>query len=42
MIPVIGIIVVFGCIAGGYLMERGNMLVLIAGRLSCSSSGGQR
>jgi len=29
MIPVIGIIVVFGCIAGGYLMERGNMLVLM-------------
>jgi chemotaxis protein MotA len=29
MIPVIGIIVVFGCIAGGYLMEKGNMLVLM-------------
>ncbi|MDP9112834.1 MAG: flagellar motor stator protein MotA [Acidobacteriota bacterium] len=29
MIPVIGILVVFGCIAGGYLMEKGNMLVLM-------------
>lgn len=29
MIPVIGIIVVFGCIAGGYLIEKGNMLVLM-------------
>lgn len=29
MIPVIGIVVVFGCIAGGYLIEKGNMLVLM-------------
>lgn len=29
MIPVIGILVVFGCIAGGYLIEKGNMLVLM-------------
>ncbi|MDP8990014.1 MAG: flagellar motor stator protein MotA [Acidobacteriota bacterium] len=29
MIPVLGILVVFGCIAGGYLMEKGNMLVLM-------------
>src|SRR5436190_581691 len=29
MFPVIGIVVVFGCIAGGYLMEKGNMLVLM-------------
>jgi chemotaxis protein MotA len=29
MFPIIGIVVVFGCIAGGYLMEKGNMLVLM-------------
>jgi chemotaxis protein MotA len=29
MVPIIGIIVVLGCIAGGYLMEKGNMLVLM-------------
>ena len=29
MIPVIGIVVVLGCIAGGYLMEKGNLLVLM-------------
>jgi chemotaxis protein MotA len=27
--PIIGILVVLGCIAGGYLMEKGNMLVLM-------------
>src|SRR5579862_6271999 len=29
MIPVIGVVVVFGCIAGGYLIEKGNLLVLM-------------
>src|ERR1035441_5140741 len=29
MFPIIGIVVVFGCIAGGYLIEKGNMLVLM-------------
>src|SRR5277367_5428690 len=29
MFPIIGIVVVFGCIAGGYLMEKGNLLVLM-------------
>jgi chemotaxis protein MotA len=29
MFPVIGILVVLGCIAGGYLMEKGNLLVLM-------------
>src|SRR5579863_488694 len=29
MIPVIGIVVVLGCIAGGYLIEKGNLLVLM-------------
>ena len=29
MFPVIGIVVVLGCIAGGYLMEKGNLLVLM-------------
>jgi chemotaxis protein MotA len=29
MFPVIGIAVVLGCIAGGYLMEKGNLLVLM-------------
>jgi chemotaxis protein MotA len=29
MFPIIGILVVLGCIAGGYLMEKGNMLVLM-------------
>jgi len=29
MFPVLGIVVVFGCIAGGYLIEKGNMLVLM-------------
>ncbi len=29
MFPIIGILVVFGCIAGGYLMEKGNFLVLM-------------
>ena len=29
MIPVIGIVVVIGCIAGGYLIEKGNLLVLM-------------
>ena len=29
MVPVIGIVVVLGCIAGGYLMEKGNLLVLM-------------
>src|SRR5579859_818791 len=27
--PIIGIFVVLGCIAGGYLMEKGNFLVLM-------------
>ena len=29
MIPIIGIVVVFGAIAGGYLMEHGKLLVLL-------------
>jgi chemotaxis protein MotA len=29
MFPIIGILVVFACIAGGYLMEKGNFLVLM-------------
>jgi len=29
MVPIIGILVVLGCIAGGYLMEKGNLLVLM-------------
>lgn len=29
MFPILGIIVVFGCIAGGYLIEKGNLLVLM-------------
>ncbi len=29
MVPVIGIAVVLGCIAGGYLIEKGNLLVLL-------------
>ena len=29
MFPILGIAVVLGCIAGGYLMEKGNMLVLM-------------
>src|SRR5258708_23879646 len=29
MIPVIGVLVVLGCIAGGYLIEKGNLLVLM-------------
>ena len=29
MFPVIGILVVLACIAGGYLMEKGNLLVLL-------------
>src|SRR5580658_7332709 len=29
MVPVIGIVVVLGCIAGGYLIEKGNLLVLM-------------
>jgi len=29
MFPIIGIVVVLGCIAGGYLMEKGNMMVLM-------------
>src|SRR5580698_10284251 len=29
MVPVIGIVVVIGCIAGGYLIEKGNLLVLM-------------
>jgi len=27
--PIVGIVVVLGCIAGGYLMEKGNLLVLM-------------
>jgi chemotaxis protein MotA len=27
--PIVGILVVLGCIAGGYLMEKGNLLVLM-------------
>jgi len=29
MFPILGIVVVLGCIAGGYLMEKGNLLVLM-------------
>ncbi|HUA87167.1 MAG TPA: flagellar motor stator protein MotA [Bryobacteraceae bacterium] len=29
MFPVVGIVIVFGCIAGGYLVEKGNLLVLM-------------
>jgi chemotaxis protein MotA len=29
MFPIIGIVVVFACIAGGYLIEKGNLLVLM-------------
>ncbi len=29
MFPIIGILVVLGCIAGGYLMEKGNFMVLM-------------
>jgi chemotaxis protein MotA len=29
MFPIIGAVVVLGCIAGGYLMEKGNFLVLL-------------
>lgn len=29
MIPILGILVVLGCIAGGYLIEKGNLLVLM-------------
>src|SRR5580700_4122159 len=29
MIPIVGVLVVFGCIAGGYLMEKGNLQVLM-------------
>jgi chemotaxis protein MotA len=29
MFPIIGIVVVLGCIAGGYIMEKGNFLVLM-------------
>jgi chemotaxis protein MotA len=29
MFPILGIVVVFGCIAGGYLIEKGNLLVLM-------------
>ena len=29
MLSIIGIVLVFGCIVGGYLMERGNLLVLM-------------
>jgi chemotaxis protein MotA len=29
MFPIIGIVVVLGCIAGGYLIEKGNILVLL-------------
>src|SRR5271157_3664226 len=29
MVPVIGVVVVLGCIAGGYLIEKGNLLVLM-------------
>jgi chemotaxis protein MotA len=29
MFPIIGMVVVLGCIAGGYLMEKGNLLVLM-------------
>jgi hypothetical protein len=29
MFAIIGIVVVFGCVVGGYLMEHGNLRVLI-------------
>lgn len=29
MFAIIGLVVVFGCILGGYLMEKGNILVLL-------------
>src|ERR1700675_2732251 len=29
MFAIVGILVVFGCIAGGYLIEKGNLLVLM-------------
>jgi chemotaxis protein MotA len=29
MFPIIGIVVVLGCIAGGYLIEKGNLMVLM-------------
>jgi chemotaxis protein MotA len=29
MFPIIGVVVVLGCIAGGYVMEKGNFLVLM-------------
>ena len=29
MFAIIGIVVVFGAIVGGYLMERGNLMVLV-------------
>jgi chemotaxis protein MotA len=29
MFAIVGLVVVFGCILGGYLMEKGNMLVLL-------------
>ena len=29
MVPIIGMAVVLGCIAGGYLMEKGNLMVLM-------------
>ena len=32
MFAIIGIIIVFGCIAAGYLMEHGNIRVLIQPR----------
>src|SRR5271155_28101 len=29
MVPIVGMLVVLGCIAGGYLIEKGNLLVLM-------------
>ena len=29
MFAIIGIVVVFGCVVGGYLMEHGNLRVLL-------------
>jgi chemotaxis protein MotA len=29
MLPIIGIIIVFGAVVGGYLMEKGNLMVLV-------------
>ena len=29
MFPIVGVLVVLGAIAGGYLMEKGNLLVLM-------------